>query len=375
MARKRRKSVLSKLLSFFAHPLHRGYLVGGTVRDLLLGKEPVDIDLIVEGDIRSITKTLNRRLKGACLVYPEFGTATIRVGTEQIDLARARTETYPLPACLPVVRFSDLDKDFSRRDFTVNAIALSLSRKDFGRIIDPFSGIRDIREKSIRILHARSFIDDPTRIFRALRYKNRLEFRIDRGTDRLMRNAIRDKMIDRLSGQRVLNELRLIVQEKSWRSTLQDMGLYGIFRFTKRDLDLIDRLGNMKIYYLLGKIQNLKFPLTRKEINLAGDFVRIRSVVRRLRRPLTNSELYRYLSPMEPETIAMIPIVDPGLGTKIRKFRLMRKILPIVRGRDLIRAGQKPGPAFRDTLRRLFYLQLDGKLRSKRAARALIVNE
>jgi hypothetical protein len=335
------------------------------VRDLLLGKKPVDIDLVIESDIKSLTDALNRRLKGECLIYPEFGTATIRVGTEQVDLARARTETYPLPARLPIVRFSPLDKDFSRRDFTVNAVALSLSKNDFGRIIDPVSGIRDIREKLIRVLHARSFIDDPTRIFRALRYKNRLGFKIDRETDRLMIMAIRGKMIGRLSGQRVLNEIRLIVQEKSWRSTLRDLGDYCIFRITKRDLDLMSRLGGMRIYYLLGKFPNMKLPLTRKEIKLSEESVGIQNAARRLNRPLTNSELYRFLSPLEPETIATIPNLDPALGRKIRRFQRMKKILPIVSGRDLIRAGLKPGPAYRNALRSLFYLQLDGKIRKK----------
>jgi tRNA nucleotidyltransferase/poly(A) polymerase len=343
------------------------------VRDLLLGKEPVDIDLVIEDDIKSMADSLNRKLKGECLIYPEFGTATIRVGTEQIDLARARTETYPLPAHLPVVRFSNLDKDFSRRDFTVNAVALSLSRKDFGRIIDPLSGIRDIRGKSIRVLHDRSFIDDPTRIFRALRYKNRLGFMIERDTDRLMKNAIRGKMIGRLSGHRVLGELRLITQEKSWRLTLRDLDNYGTLRFTKRDLDLMDRLDDLKIYYLLGKFQNMKLPMTRKEIKLAAELVRIPGAVRRLHRHMPSSELYRYLSPMESETIAAIPSLDPSLAYKIRKFRLMKKILPIVTGRDLIRAGLKPGPAYRNTLRRLFYLQLDGKLRKKEPALKKII--
>lgn len=365
MARTRKKSVLSKLLDFFSLSPHRGYLVGGMVRDLLLGKKPVDIDLVIESDIKSLTDALNRRLKGECLIYPEFGTATIRVGTEQVDLARARTETYPLPARLPIVRFSPLDKDFSRRDFTVNAVALSLSKNDFGRIIDPVSGIRDIREKLIRVLHARSFIDDPTRIFRALRYKNRLGFKIDRETDRLMIMAIRGKMIGRLSGQRVLNEIRLIVQEKSWRSTLRDLGDYCIFRITKRDLDLMSRLGGMRIYYLLGKFPNMKLPLTRKEIKLSEESVGIQNAARRLNRPLTNSELYRFLSPLEPETIATIPNLDPALGRKIRRFQRMKKILPIVSGRDLIRAGLKPGPAYRNALRSLFYLQLDGKIRKK----------
>lgn len=365
MAGKRKKSVLSKVLNFFLHSPHRGYLIGGLVRDLILGREPVDIDLVVEDDIKTLTTLLSRKLKGKCLIYPEFGTATIRVGNEQIDLARARTETYPEPARLPMVRFADISADFARRDFTVNAIALALTKKSFGQIIDPVAGIRDIRGKTIRVLHARSFIDDPTRIFRALRYRHRLGFKIDRETDRLMKTAIREKMIDRLSGQRVLNEYRLIAAERNWRKIILNLGHYGIGRFSRTDLDLMERLGTMKIYYLLGKTGGVKFPLNRKEMKLTAEIVKLRQTVRKITLTKTNHALFQLLSPLEPETVKNLSAAQPKLKAKIRKYRRLKLTRPIVSGRDLARLGLKPGPRYRETLRRLFYLQLDGKLRKK----------
>jgi tRNA nucleotidyltransferase/poly(A) polymerase len=335
------------------------------IRDLLLGFEPVDIDIVVEEDIGPIADRLNHRLKGECRVHPEFGTAAIRVGAEQIDLARSRTETYPRPAQLPQVRFSDLSQDLLRRDFTVNAIAFSLNKKSFGRIIDPFSGIRDIRERTIRILHPGSFIDDPTRIFRALRYKRRLGFRIDPLTGRLMRSAIRKRMIERLSAQRVINELKLIVREKEWRPILGDLASHRILRFSRRDLDLMERLGKFKIYYLLGRTGIKALPLNRKEAKLSAESVNLRHLARRTRKLARNHELYRRLSPLEPETVALLPAVDPALKDRVKKFLRLKKIKPVVTGQDLKRLGLKPGPLYREILQRLFFLQLDGKLRKK----------
>jgi len=345
------------------------------VRDLLLGKEPVDIDLVIEDDIKSIADSLNRKLKGECLIYPEFGTATIRVGTEQIDLARARTETYPLPAHLPVVRFSDLDKDFSRRDFTVNAVALSLSRKDFGRIIDPVSGIRDIREKSIRVLHGRSFIDDPTRIFRALRYKNRLGFQIEPHTERLLRAAVRRKMIGRLTGQRVLNEYRLIFSEADSHKTLDDLTRLHIARFPKNEYPILSALDDLGLYYFLGKAGLTGYPLKRSEKLMVKELMMIPALIQKLARASRDSELYSILTPVAPAIVDRLTAFKPVLRNKIMRYRKMVKVKPFVTGRDLKRLGLPPGPRYKKLLARVFRRQLDGLIRNKRAALALIVNE
>jgi len=374
LAKKRKKSVLSKLLNFFPNSPYRACLIGGVVRDLFLDKPPVDIDLIVEDDIDVVAGALNRSLKGNCRVYPEFGTATIRTGNEQVDLARTRTEIYPAPAGLPVVKFSDLGSDFARRDFTVNAVAISLAGKNLGAILDPYSGRRDIADKIIRVLHDRSFIDDPTRIFRAIRYKHRLGFRFDRTTERLMKNAIRGKMIDRLSCKRVLSELRLIFAEDDPRPIVRDLVRYSIYRLTERDRTQLDRFGRRQLYFFLSRIGADQFPLTRAEKKLIRDISDLPAIIRRLGRATRNHDIYESLISRTPSLLELIPTIAPALLTQITLFRRLKKNRPIVTGRDLLRAGIKPGPRYRDMLRKAYYLQLDKKFRDKRRILAVLKN-
>lgn len=370
----RKKSVLSKILNFFPNSPYRACLVGGVVRDLILGKPPVDIDLAVEDDIGVVAGALNRSLKGNCRVYPEFGTATIRAGNEQVDLARTRTEIYPAPAELPVVKFSNLGADFARRDFTVNAVAVSLAGKNLGAILDPYSGQRDIADKIIRVLHARSFIDDPTRIFRAIRYKRRLGFRFDRTTDRLIKNAIRGKMTDRLSRKRVLSELRLVFAEDDPRPIVRDLARYGIYRLTERDRTRLNRFGRRQLYFFLSRIGAEQFPLTRAEKKLIRDISDLPAIIRRLGRATRNHDIYECLISRTPALLELLPTIAPALLTQVTLFQRLKKNRPIVTGRDLLRAGIKPGPRYRDMLRKAYYLQLDKKFRDKRRILAVLKN-
>jgi hypothetical protein len=334
----------------------------------------VDIDLIVEDDIGAVAGALNRSLKGNCRIYPEFGTATIRIGNEQIDLARTRTEIYPAPAGLPVVKFSDLGSDFARRDFTVNAVAISLAGNNLGAILDPYSGRRDIADKIIRVLHPRSFTDDPTRIFRAIRYKRRLGFRFDRTTERLMKNAIRGKMIDRLSRKRVLSELRLIFAEDDPRPIVGDLVRYGIYRLTERDRTRLDRFGRRQLYFFLSRIGADQFPLTRAEKKLVQDISDLPTIIRRLGRASRNHDIYESLIFRTPALVEILPAIAPALLAQVTLFRRLKKNQPIVTGRDLLRAGIKPGPRYRDMLRKAYYLQLDKKIRNKRRILAILKN-
>ena len=151
------------------------YLVGGTVRDILLGREGFDIDIAVEGDALAFAEGLG----GEVTAHGRFGTAVVRFPDgRHWDVVTARRETYAEPAALPDVEAGTIEEDLARRDFTVNAIAASLG-DDFGRLRDPHDGLADIEAGTIRVLHGRSFVDDPTRIFRAIRYENRLGFRMD----------------------------------------------------------------------------------------------------------------------------------------------------------------------------------------------------
>ncbi len=188
------------------------YLVGGVVRDLLLERAGEDVDLVVEGDGIEVAFALAERLGGRCHPHEPFMTAVITLPDgHTIDVASARTEFYRTPAALPEVETSLIRQDLYRRDFTINALAVSLEQHRFGQLIDFFGGRRDLARREIRVLHSLSFIDDPTRAIRAVRYALRLEFEIAPDTAHLIRTAVGEGVFERLSGQRLRRELELLL--------------------------------------------------------------------------------------------------------------------------------------------------------------------
>ena len=190
------------------------YLVGGTVRDLLLGRSRTDIDLALEGDGMGFAARLARASGARSTPNARFLTATVEMPEgHSLDVATARSETYERPGALPRVASATMDVDLARRDFTINAMAVSLNGRSFGELVDPFEGRSDLRKKRVRILHDRSFIDDPTRLFRAVRFEQRLRFRLEHGTERRFREAVAGGMIGNLSGPRLLEQLKLVCFE------------------------------------------------------------------------------------------------------------------------------------------------------------------
>jgi len=192
------------------------YAVGGCVRDGLRGARVRDIDLVVESDARPLARACARRTGGSCDVFDRFGTVRLLLpGGYRVDIARARTETYAAPAQLPVVKPATLAEDLKRRDFTVNAMARPLTEDGTGRLIDPFGGAADLRARRLRILHAGSFRDDPTRIFRAARYAGRLGLTVEPATRRRLAAAVGQGLLRRLSRERVRQELVRILEERT----------------------------------------------------------------------------------------------------------------------------------------------------------------
>jgi tRNA nucleotidyltransferase (CCA-adding enzyme) len=190
------------------------YLVGGTVRDILLGERSFDVDIAVEGDAIALAQSLADALGGRVRSHEKFGTAVVVYGDgERVDVVTARTEFYDAPAALPAVEHASIREDLFRRDFTINAMAVSLKGDDYGRLVDPFGGRADLEEKRIRVLHNLSFIDDPTRIFRAIRYENRYGFRMDEHTLRLARGCIEMGLVGDLSSARLRDELVALLEE------------------------------------------------------------------------------------------------------------------------------------------------------------------
>jgi tRNA nucleotidyltransferase (CCA-adding enzyme) len=190
------------------------YLVGGSVRDILLGEPSFDVDVVVEGDAIALAKALAGHLGGRVRPHSKFGTAVVLYGDEErVDVVTARSETYHAPAVLPTVEPGSIDDDLHRRDFTINAMAVSLKGENLGRLVDPFGGRQDLEAGRIRILHDRSFVDDPTRILRAIRYEDRYGFRMDDETVRLARECISTGHVGDLSGARLRDELVALLEE------------------------------------------------------------------------------------------------------------------------------------------------------------------
>jgi tRNA nucleotidyltransferase (CCA-adding enzyme) len=207
------------------------YLVGGTVRDILLGEENFDVDIAVEGDAITLARDLAAALGGRVTPHAKFGTAVVQYGDgERIDVVTTRTEFYDSPGALPTVERAGLREDLFRRDFTLNAMAVSLKPVDFGRLVDPFGGREDLEARMLRVLHNLSFIDDPTRIFRAIRYEARYGLRLEEHSARLARSTIEMGLVGDLSSARLRDELVALLEDPGATGGILRLGELGVDR-------------------------------------------------------------------------------------------------------------------------------------------------
>ena len=239
-------------ISAVSEPYDGVYLVGGTVRDILLGEPNFDVDVAVEGDAIELARSLADALDGRVRAHRKFGTAVVLYREdERVDVVTARTEFYDAPAALPSVEHATIREDLFRRDFTINAMAVSLKGEDFGRLVDPFGGRRDLEAKTIRILHNLSFIDDPTRIFRAIRYESRYGFRMDDHTQRLARGTIEMGLVGDLSSARLRDELVALLEEGDAGASILRLAELGagaaIHPHLAADDEAVELLGRMRV--------------------------------------------------------------------------------------------------------------------------------
>lgn len=261
----------------------KAFLVGGLVRDLLMGRRSVDLDIVIEGDGIAFAEKAGAMLGGNVTSYAKFGTATVTVdGVVKIDIAGARTEFYEYPAAKPQVEESTLKQDLFRRDFTVNAMALSLNYETKGLLIDYYNGREDLYHKKIRVLHTLSFVEDPTRILRALRFAGRYGFTIDDETAELARKAVADGALQKLSRRRLWHEIYLILQESNAYDMLEAAADYGIWKYLfphapfqphlEEEFEMIPRymafFGNMvrKPNICLLRFLLIVFPMEREDL-------------------------------------------------------------------------------------------------------------
>ncbi len=206
------------------------YLVGGFVRDLLLGRPSLDIDIVIEGDAIEVAEAIQQRWGGVLHVHPQFGTATVTPDSPaypKVDFVTARRETYQRPGTLPTVEAGTIADDLQRRDFSINALAMRLEPNVFGTVVDKTDGLADLEAGVIRVLHERSFLDDPTRIFRAFRYAGRYRFQLAPDDVAHIGNAL--PVLAQLSGERIRNEIDRVLLEENAPQIVQHLTQFGIF--------------------------------------------------------------------------------------------------------------------------------------------------
>ncbi|HHO48364.1 MAG TPA: CBS domain-containing protein [Desulfobacteraceae bacterium] len=396
---------------------YHAYVVGGFVRDLLLHIRNLDLDIVIEGNGIHFAKELAGELKATVRTHRKFGTATVilRDGT-RIDVATARLEYYEYPAAIPTVELSSIKLDLYRRDFTVNAMAIHLNPDRFGTLVDFFNSQNDLKRQRISVLHNLSFVEDPARIFRAIRFEQRLDFRIAKHTEKLLKNAVQMRLFDRFSPQRFFNELRLILSEDDPLPALRRMAEFDLFQFLWPDLKpnlRIDRrfvhvltqatraVSWFKLLYLDESLDQWMVYLlgimsrsgTRELVQFCRRFELPEKIERKLVRQKTEADrialdmLHRpYMKPSEIYWL-LRDLDNEGLlylMSIARKKQIQKAVSqyvtrldseePLLRGSDLLRLGYRPGPNFRTMLNHVIESQLNGEISNHDEAERLVLD-
>lgn len=409
------------------------YLVGGFVRDLLLGvPSGADMDLVVEGDAIVLAKKLAEAHGGRVHSHTRFGTAKWIVQRDlALDFVTARTEFYERPTALPTVERGSIKSDLGRRDFTINTMAINLSRDRYGELLDYFGGEQDLERGLVRVLHSLSFVEDPTRILRAVRLEQRLSFRIEERTEELIDDAL--DLLDRVSGERIRNELYLIFQEAEPARSLARLGELGVLRKIHPALQWDDWL-ERKFASLPERVQSwselvreprpgapvprsakaarwglkprrpstIPYPLTPvhylallayrltpeatdqliarlkipgEQAALVRQLLALRQVEEKLAAPdLPNSAIYRLLYPYPREVRALLWVAtdDEAVRQRLALYETqLEGIEPTLTGNDLKAMGIPPGPIYRVVLSALQDARLDGRVRTREDEEAL----
>ena len=368
------------------------YLVGGSVRDALLGLTPGDMDLSIVGDAPQFAASFADKGGGVVEAVSQFGTARVGLPAGRFDLAMSRTETYATPGALPTVKSSGIQEDLSRRDFTINAMAVDLSPSNWGDLVDPHGGFSDTARHRIQILHPGSFRDDPTRIFRAIRYEQRLGFNLDPGALSLMK---RDwDYMDLISAARVRGELEKILGDPLRADILaaaedRDV-LAGIdisFRVSRAALQAMRRNPDRDIlFYLalataslteneaLSLVTRLEPPQEWREIILSSPRYRGMSSILR-NENLSPSEVVAVLGEFP---LALLEAQRALTGSTYQKSRLdqylgtLRHVRPEITGVDLLGAGVPQGPEIGIMLDEVLRARMDGRVKTKEEELAFV---
>lgn len=382
----------------------RVYAVGGFVRDLLLRHQNLDVDVVVEGDGIAFAEALGRRLQAKVTSHRKFGTAVLSLPDGfKMDVATARTEYYEYPAALPTVEHGSIKMDLYRRDFTVNALAVCLNAERYGELLDFFGGQQDLRDRTLRIIHNLSFVEDPTRILRAARFEIRFGFTLGRHAEQLSANAVQMGLLDKVAGLRLFSELQLILQEPQPVPILERLEKLRVLGAIHPLLALeasvgpgLRRVGEVLTWYgmlyqpeqpsvwlvyfltLLWQrrpaearsVLRRLAPPQRFANRMSQDLARLRWLARNFHRAreLPPSRVYRWLSDSSLEAILALMSHEerPDLRKPMGEFLgTTQRVRSLLTGDDLRALGLRPGPIYRDILNSLLYARLDGHVQSR----------
>jgi tRNA nucleotidyltransferase (CCA-adding enzyme) len=387
------------------------YLVGGFVRDLVLRNENMDVDIVIEGDGIRFVEEMARRFDVKIRTHREFGTAKVVYPDKfSVDIATARLEYYKAPATLPIVEHSSLKLDLYRRDFTINTLAISLNKATFGELIDFFGAQIDIKERTIRVLHSLSFVEDPTRVFRAVRFEQRFSFQIGKFTLNLIKNAVKMSFLSRIKGTRIWRELYLMLSEENptpIMKRLQELDLirfiYPTFVFDRererlfREMDTVAKWYelsykgdyNRVYYYLLALIDYLTLddvdnfvkklvPPESIKKKLIGEIGKTRQTIGRLSgaiRYLKRSEVFHLLEGLSQES--RLFIMAKTHSEEVKKaisnyITFADSLIPKATGKDIRNLGIQAGPVYGQILDALKEAKIDQGLSSKEEEIAFI---
>ncbi|MDD4898994.1 MAG: hypothetical protein PHT31_02780 [Candidatus Omnitrophica bacterium] len=403
------------------------YLVGGFVRDLILGVDNFDLDIVIEGDGIAFAEKLGEKFNAKITRHRRFGTATLALAHKlkidgsplltidlesirKIDIATARKEIYPHPASLPEVTPGCLEDDAFRRDFTINAMAISISGKNYGKLVDIFNGKADLAHKKIRVLHDLSFVDDPTRILRAIRFEQRFNFRIEPHTLKLLQKSCREKALNSVEPQRLRDELVLVLKEYDPvrqvnrvrklsgftfmhpRLTLSDKQL-ELLKGISREISWFERQYAHRrqleswLVYLIGMLDVLKlaqvrdfcrrfaFPSGVKKRILSFKDLSPRIIKNLCGKNIKPSQIFQALEPLSYEVLIALKAkyrnicLQKNIQVFFKEFNGLR---PHTKGEDLRKLGIEPGPHYKKIFDSLLKARLNGKVKTKEEEIALI---
>jgi tRNA nucleotidyltransferase (CCA-adding enzyme) len=374
--------------------------VGGLVRDLLLGRvdECTDLDLVVEGNAAAVARELARSLGGQAVEHAAFLTATVVLpDARRIDLATARRESYRAPGALPTVEPAALAEDLGRRDFSLNALAIRLDRAAWGQLVDTTGGLADLRARRIRVLHALSFVEDPTRILRAARLAARLGCKVDQTSRRLAAHAAQLPIYRALSGDRLRAEMELMLAEPRPAAALREaarLGAWGLIGGEVRVGRRVPRLLGAALAPRALDGLGPETPIALALLALAdgGRAVETwmdrlalaparREAIRQARRDAPGlaarvararegGAAYRLLQGAPEVTLAWARTHAAGAARRQldRHLRSGRRLRPLATGEDVGALGVPPGPAVGEILRALRAAQAAGQVRSRPGA-------